>query len=113
MSTPYPAQTSGIGIAAKISVDASIVSLSLGGTATHQITAHAQDVAGTNQSATLSYVSSKPSVATVSGTGLITAVAKGHAVIEVAGAVFGNTHGSRNGVALEKVYSEINVFVKA
>lgn len=42
-------QTTGIGVPAKIAVDAAAVTLSLSGTTTHQITATAQDVGGTPQ----------------------------------------------------------------
>lgn len=42
-----PAQTSGIGTATQIAVDSLNVSLSLGGTNTHQIAASVEDVAGT------------------------------------------------------------------
>jgi hypothetical protein len=42
-----PAQTSGVGVAAQVTVDASTLTLSLGGTATHQIVAQVKDAAGT------------------------------------------------------------------
>lgn len=57
------------------------VTLSLAGTTTQQLTATVAPATASNQAVT--YVSSAPSIATVSGTGLVTAVAEGSATITV------------------------------
>lgn len=196
-----PAQTSGVGTATAIAVDATSVALSLTGTTTHQIAASAVDSAGTPDpgtaltltaaanassgttvytgtitgggtnglagevfvvagfatsanngtfictasttttltldngagvaethagtatsegSADVTFVSYSPSVATVSVNGLITAVAKGGAVIEVSYPAFNNAVGNvvssgnaMNGLPINKIYKEINVTVGA
>lgn len=196
-----PAQTSGIGTATKIAVDATSVALSLTGTTTHQIAASVEDSAGTPDpgtaltlsavanasgttsvytgtitgggsngfageefvvagfttaanngtflctasttttltlenaagvaethaatattegSADVTFVSYSPSVATVDANGLITAVAKGGAVIEVSYPAFNNAVGNvastgnpMNGLPINKIYKEINVSVGA
>ena len=68
--------------------------------------------------AALTFWSQNPSVATVSATGVITGVAVGNTVIEVSYPVFNNTLGNisssgnpMNGLPVEKIYKEINVFV--
>lgn len=194
--------TTGIGTPAQIAVDAVSVTLSLGGTATHQIVSSVQDVLGhivsqvtlsaagtaaagstvytgtvTNGAANalvgftfvvagfvtaanngvfvctasttttltlsnaagvaethagtatpqgfvpatvLTYVSYQASAATVSASGLITAVAKGHTTVEVSYPAFSNTAGNvavagnvMNGLPLVKVFKEVDVFVTA
>ena len=58
------------------------------------------------------YLSRNPSVATVSSSGLITAVAVGHTVIEVSYPVFNNTLGTAPDTSYqEKCYLELNVKV--
>lgn len=57
------------------------VTLSLAGTTTQQLTATVAPATASNQAVT--YVSSAPSIATVSSTGLVTAVATGSATITV------------------------------
>jgi hypothetical protein len=194
-------QTTGIGVAADVEVDSTLVSLSLTGTTTHQITPNIVDVAGTVQAGTvltltaaalasggttaytgtvtggganafagfvfvvagfvngvnngtfvctasttttltldnaagvaethagtatsedsvaLTFVSYNANVATVSATGLITAVSKGQAVVEVSYPTFGNSGGDvvssgniMNGLPINKVYEEITVKVNA
>ena len=65
-------------------------------------------------SAPLIFVSRNPQFVSVSASGLITAVAKGSAVIEVCYPVFDNAHGKHtDGTPLEKVYNEINTKVIA
>lgn len=66
---------------ASIGVSPSLMSLALG--AKGAIVAHAYSVAGTPVSAPLTYTSAKTSVATVDGSGAVTAVASGFAAITV------------------------------
>lgn len=190
----YPASTSGIGVAAKVAVDASTLTLSLGGSTTHQIVAQVQDAAGTitpgptalvltaaanasggatvytgtitgggsnalagktfvvagfatganngtfictasgtttitldnaagvaethagtateEGASAFKFISRNTTYVTVSATGLITGVAQGNAIVEVAYPVFDNTLGNTpSGLPQEKVYAEITVNV--
>jgi hypothetical protein len=66
----------------------------------------------------VTFVSYNPGVATVSATGLITAVSKGGAVIEASFPAFNNAAGDivssgnpMNGLPIAKIYKEINVTV--
>lgn len=81
---------------------------------THAATATSQE-SGTNE---LTFVSYSSSVATVSATGLLTAVAKGVSVVEVSYPTFNNSVGAvastgniMNGLPINKVYAEVNVQV--
>ena len=113
MSSP----TTGIGVHVNLTLDTDPshqLALSLSGTNTHQITPVAKDVAGTTQTATQSfaYVSRNPSVATVSGTGLITGVKRGSAIIEVSYPFANNQAGvGADGQHICRIYNEINVTV--
>ena len=80
---------------------------------THAATATAEE--STNQ---ITYVSYSPSCATVSATGLITAVHQGRADIEVSYPTFNNSVGAiastgniMNGLPTMKIYSLVNVYV--
>lgn len=64
-----------------VSLTPATATLSLAGTTTQQLTAAVAPVNATNSAVT--YVSSAPSIATVSSTGLVTAVAVGSATITV------------------------------
>lgn len=64
-----------------VSLTPATATLSLAGTTTQQLTATVAPVNATNSAVT--YVSSAPSIATVSSTGLVTAVAVGSATITV------------------------------
>jgi len=93
-----PAQTTGVGVAAKIGVDSAAVTLSLTGTTTHQITPNIQDVAGTVQAGTALTLSA---VANASGsTSVYTGTITGGGSNAFAGFVFvvaGFTTGANNG----------------
>ena len=113
MSSP----TTGVGVHVNLTLDSDPshqVSLSLSGTSTHQIIPVVKDVLGSTQTATQSfaYVSRNPSVATVSGTGLITAVKRGSAIIEVS-YPFGNNQAGvgADGQHVCRIYNEIAVSV--
>jgi hypothetical protein len=129
--------TTGLGVAAKIAVPGNVqyqsaystvpgynvVILSKSGTVypqTFQLVPVLEDVAGNVQSAvqTVEYVSYSAGVATVSSSGLISAVAEGGSVVEVSYPTFGNTEGTiyspsnpMNGLPKEKIYAEVNVTV--
>lgn len=107
-------QTTGTGVAVNVINDIAAVTLSLSGTHTHQLTTTLTDGVGANKSATASpkYVSRNPYVATVSGSGLITGVNKGQAIVEVSYPTFDNAHGVANdGTYAEKIYQEVLVAV--
>jgi uncharacterized protein YjdB len=75
---------------------------------THAATATLQETAGD----LIVYLSKTPAVATVSATGLVTAVAKGHTGVEVAYPTFSNTLGNTPaGLPLNKIYSDVNITV--
>jgi len=82
--TPYPAQTTGAGIPARISLDAVNVSLANDGTHnTHQLTASITDAQNASVEAAnpVVFTTHDPAIATVSTTGLITAVSPGRTTI--------------------------------
>lgn len=94
--------TTGIGVQAKIAVDASSVSLSLGGTNTHQINPQVQDVANTEQS-TSTVLTLSSVAASVGGTAVYTGTITGGGSNAFAGFVFiiaGFTNGVNNGTFL-------------
>ena len=66
----YPSQTSGLGVAARITLNVESVQISYGGS--FQLVATATDLAGNPISATLEYASNNPSVV-VDADGLLTA----------------------------------------
>jgi uncharacterized protein YjdB len=109
--------TSGIGVHVNLTLDTDpshALSLSLSGTSTHQITAVVKDVAGSTQTATqgFAYTSRNPSVATVSGSGLITGLKRGSAIVEVSYPFGNNACGTgSDGQHLCRIYNEINVQV--
>ena len=125
MGNPANDVTTGLGVAAKIAVPGNVqfqsaystvpgyntVVLSLGGSqgpTTFQLVQ------------TVEYVSYSSDVATVSSSGLITAVKEGGSVVEVSYPAFGNTVGTinspsnpMNGLPIDKIYAEVNVTVVA
>jgi hypothetical protein len=129
--------TTGLGVAAKIAVPGNVqfqsaystvpgynvVVLSKSGTVypqTFQLVPVLEDVAGNVQSAVqaVEYVSYSSGVASVSSSGLISAVAEGGSVVEVSYPTFGNTDGTiyspsnpMNGLPKNKIYAEVNVTV--
>lgn len=139
MGNPANDVTTGLGVAAKIAVPGNVqfqsaystvpgyntVVLSLGGSkgpTTFQLVPVLEDVAGSTQAAvqTVEYVSYSSDVATVSSSGLITAVKEGGSVVEVSYPAFGNTVGTinspsnpMNGLPIAKIYAEVNVTVVA
>lgn len=73
-----------------------------------------------DESTALTYVSYNSAQATVSSTGLLTAVAEGVAVVEISYPTFNNSAGTiastgniMNGLPLIKIYESVNVFVRA
>ena len=139
MGNPANDVTTGLGVAAKIVVPGNVqfqsaystvpgynvVVLSLSGTKgpqTFQLVPVLEDVAGNVQSQTAGteYVSYGAGVATVSSSGLITAVKEGESVVEVSYPTFNNSVGTivspsnpMNGLPVLKVYAEVNVTVVA
>jgi hypothetical protein len=90
------------------------LALSLSGTNTHQIVPVLKDGAGTTQTATQSvtYVSRNASVATVSGSGLITGVKRGSVIVEAAYPFGNNSIGNgADGLPVVKIHNEIAVTV--
>lgn len=111
---PYPAPTTGVGVACQITLGAKTFTLSLSGANTHQMVPTLKDAAGTLKTpvASFIYTSTSPSVATVSASGLVTGVKKGGAVIEVCYPTYDNSHGTHtNGTHMEKIYAEVNIKV--
>ena len=120
--------TTGLGVAAQVVITSAfngngyhVQELSLSAlspdSSTYQITAQAEDVSGVNEVASPAiafiYWSQNPSVASVNSSGLVTAHAVGHTVIEVSYPTFANTLGDvpNFGWPDEKIWSEINVNV--
>lgn len=73
-----------------------------------------------DESTALTYVSYSAAAATVSATGLLTAVAEGVSVVEISYPTFNNTVGNvvssgniMNGLPINKIYAEVNVYVRA
>jgi len=140
-NNPADDVTTGLGVAAKIAVPGNVqfqsaystvpgynvVVLSKSGTVypqTFQLVPVLEDLAVSPnvQPAVeaVEYVSYSTNQATVSSSGLITAVAEGGAVVEVSYPAFGNSAGTiyspsnpMNGLPKEKIYAEVNVTVVA
>lgn len=73
-----------------------------------------------DESSALTYVSYSAAAATVSATGLLTAVALGVSVVEISYPTFNNSVGSvvssgniMNGLPIMKIFAEVNVYVRA
>lgn len=79
----YPEQTTGIGVAARLSVNTPSTTLTTKDT--HQIAATITDAVGTTVAAVnpIDFVSQNPAVASVSSSGLVTAVAPGNTSVFV------------------------------
>jgi hypothetical protein len=112
--------TTGINADVVVALDtdasAHAITLSLSGVSTHQLVPQLRDVAGNAQSATqpFCYISRSPATATVSATGLITAISRGSVIIECSYPWFNNSYPNNpDGTPKLKVFNEIVVSVRA
>jgi hypothetical protein len=119
---PTSTPTTGLNVDVVVALDTDpshAFTLSLSGNngpTTHQLTATLKDIAGNAQTPTqsFSYISRNPAVATVSASGLITAVSRGFCFVEAAYPFGNNLRGTGpDGLPVEKVYNEVRITVLA